>query len=75
MGINLPFNYAVGEETITPKYDPFYQDIELNQLLDITSDPIQRSNIEERAIDYTKRTSFNLIGVKKKKILKRKPIL
>ena len=66
-GINLPFNYAVGEETITPKYDPFYQDIELNQLLDITSDPIQRSNIEERAIDYTKRTSFNLIGVKKEK--------
>lgn len=66
-GINLPFNYAVGEETITPKYDPFYQDIELNQLLDITSDPIQRSNVEERAIDYTKRTSFNLIGVKKEK--------
>ena len=66
-GVNLPFNYAVGEETITPKYDPFYQDIELNQLLDITSDPTERANIEQRAIDYTKRTSFNLIGVKKEK--------
>jgi cell surface protein SprA len=66
-GINLPFNYAVGEETITPKFDPFYQDIELNQLLDITSDPTQRDNIEQRAIDYTKRTSINLIGVKKEK--------
>lgn len=66
-GINLPFNYAVGEETITPKFDPFYQDIELNQLLDITSDANERSNIEQRAIDYTKRTSFNLIGVKKEK--------
>ena len=66
-GINLPFNYAVGEETITPKYDPFYQDIELNQLLDITSNPSDRANYEERAIDYTKRTSFNLIGVKKEK--------
>ncbi len=66
-GVNLPFNYAVGEETITPKFDPFYQDIELNQLLDITSDPVERSNIEQRAIDYTKRTSFNLIGVKKEK--------
>ncbi|MCL9768939.1 cell surface protein SprA [Flavobacterium sp. HXWNR69] len=65
--VNLPFNYAVGEETITPKFDPFYQDIELNQLLDITSDATQRANIEQRAIDYTKRTSFNLIGVKKEK--------
>ncbi|MCK6607268.1 MAG: cell surface protein SprA [Flavobacterium sp.] len=66
-GINLPFNYAVGEETITPKFDPFYQDIELDQLLDITSDPEDRANYEQRAIDYTKRTSFNLIGVKKEK--------
>ena len=66
-GINLPFNYSVGEETITPKFDPFYQDIELDQLLDITSDPEDRANYEQRAIDYTKRTSFNLIGVKKEK--------
>lgn len=65
--VNLPLNYAVGEETITPKFDPFYQDIELNQLLNLTSDPTQRANIEQRAIDYTKRTSFNLIGVKKEK--------
>ena len=66
-GVNLPFNYAVGEETITPKYDPFYQDIELNQLLDITTDAAERANIENRAIDYTKRTSINFIGVKKEK--------
>ncbi|WP_430400011.1 cell surface protein SprA [Flavobacterium sp.] len=64
-GIKLPFNYAVGEETITPKFDPFYQDIQLNQLLDITSDPDERDNIENRAIDYTKRTSINFIGVRK----------
>ena len=60
-GINLPFNYGVGEQTITPKYDPFYQDIELQQLLDLTTNPTDRSNIENRAIDYTKRTSINLI--------------
>ncbi len=64
-GINLPFNYGVGETTITPKYDPYYQDIELNQMLDVTTDPVERSNIENRAIDYTKRTSINFIGVKK----------
>ncbi|WP_082084332.1 cell surface protein SprA [Flavobacterium sp. 316] len=66
-GITLPFNYAVGEETITPKYDPFYQDIELNQLLDVTTDAEQRSNLENRAIDYTKRTSINFIGVRKER--------
>ncbi|KGO96573.1 T9SS outer membrane translocon Sov/SprA [Flavobacterium enshiense] len=66
-GITIPFNYAVGEETITPKYDPFYQDIELEELLDVTQDPAERDNIEERAIDYTKRTSINFIGVKKER--------
>lgn len=64
-GINLPFNYAIGEETITPKYDPFYQDIELQDLLDETTNAEDRANIENRAIDYTKRTSLNFIGVKK----------
>jgi cell surface protein SprA len=72
-GINLPFNYGVGEQTITPKYDPFYQDIELQQLLDLTTNPTDRSNIENRAIDYTKRTSINLIGVKKEKNPEKKP--
>lgn len=65
--VNLPFNYAVGEQFITPKYDPLYQDIELNQILDATSDASRRSEIKNRAIDYTKRTSVNFIGVKKEK--------
>ena len=66
-GINLPFNYGVGEETITPQYDPFNQDIKLKQLLDNTYDPAEKSNIENRAIDYTKRKSINFIGVKKER--------
>jgi len=64
-GMTVPFNYAVGEETITPKFDPFYQDIELEQLLDVTQDEAEKRNIKNRAIDYTKRTSINFIGVKK----------
>ncbi|WP_370277494.1 cell surface protein SprA [Flavobacterium sp. J27] len=66
-GITLPFNYAVGEETVTPKYDPFYQDIELQQLIDNTSDQQEKDNIKNRAIDYTKRTSVNFIGVRKER--------
>jgi cell surface protein SprA len=66
-GINLPFNYAVGEETITPEYDPFNQDIKLKQLLDNTTDQAEKDNIERRAIDYTKRQSINFIGVRKER--------
>ena len=64
-GINLPFNYAVGEELITPEYDPFNQDIRLQQLIDNTTDAAERENMRNRAIDFTKRKSINFIGVKK----------
>lgn len=66
-GVNLPFNYGVGEEIITPEYDPFNQDIRLNQLLEYTTDAERKANIRNRAIDYTKRTSINFIGVRKEK--------
>jgi cell surface protein SprA len=65
--INLPFNYAIGEETITPEYDPFNEDIKLKQLLDNTTDAAERDNIKNRAVDYTKRKSINFIGVRKER--------
>ncbi|RYZ90149.1 MAG: cell surface protein SprA, partial [Proteobacteria bacterium] len=71
--VNLPLNYAVGEEIITPQYDPFYQDIKLDQLLDNTEDEAAKKNIENRAIDYTKRTSLNFIGVRKERAADKKP--
>jgi len=64
-GINLPFNYAIGEEVITPEYDPFNQDIKLDQLLRETTDQAEKDNIRTRAVDYTKRKSINFIGVRK----------
>jgi len=66
-GINLPFNYAIGEEIITPEYDPFNQDIKLKELLENTADRQKRDNISNRAIDYTKRKSINFIGVRKQR--------
>ncbi|WP_395065067.1 cell surface protein SprA [Flavobacterium sp.] len=71
-GVNLPFNYAIGEEFITPKYDPFNQDIELKQLIDVTADDAEKRNLKNRAIDYTKRKSINFIGVKKERGEKQK---
>ncbi len=64
-GVNLPFNYGIGEEFITPKYDPFNQDIELKQLINETADAAEKRNLKNRAMDYTKRRSINFIGVKK----------
>ncbi len=66
-GINLPFNYSIGEETITPEYDPQNLDIRLDELIDNTADETERRNIKNRAIDYTKRRSINFIGVKKER--------
>lgn len=66
-GINIPFNYSTGEEIVTPEYDPFQQDVRLDQLLDITQDPAERQFLKDRAIDYTKRKSINFIGVKKER--------
>lgn len=72
-GINLPFNYAIGEEIITPEYDPFNQDIKLKQLLSETTDADKKDNIRTRAIDYTKRKSINFIGVRKDRAAEQKP--
>jgi len=72
-GINLPFNYAIGEEVITPEYDPFNQDIKLDQLIRETTDQAEKDNIRTRAIDYTKRKSINFIGVRKDRAPEQKP--
>ena len=73
-GVQLPFNYGVGEELITPKYDPEYDDIELQERLDGATDATQRGVIENQAINYTKRQSINFIGVRKNKAQESKPM-
>ncbi|MBC7642138.1 MAG: cell surface protein SprA, partial [Flavobacterium sp.] len=74
-GINLPFNYGVGEQIITPKYDPFNLDIELKQVIDVTQNQSDKDNVLDRAIDYTKRRSINFIGVRKDRVGEKKPHL
>jgi len=72
-GVNVPFNFSTGEEIITPEYDPFNQDIKLQQLLNVTDDQAERDNIRERAIDYTKTKSISFIGVRKDRAAEQKP--
>ena len=71
--INLPFSYSVGEEIITPEYDPFYQDVQLDQITDLATTDAERENVKNRAIDYTKIKSINFIGVKKERAPDQKP--
>ncbi len=66
-GIQIPLNIGVGETIITPEYDPFYQDILLKDRMDISSRESQRDSIRNQAIDYTKRKSISLIGIRKLK--------
>ena len=70
-GIKIPFNYGVGEEVITPKYDPLYQDLELETIID--EDPDNEDFYRNRAEDYTKRKSINFIGVRKERTGEAKP--
>ncbi|WP_163409827.1 T9SS outer membrane translocon Sov/SprA [Flavobacterium ajazii] len=66
-GINLPFNYAASETTITPKYDPENPDVTLETMLNAAETEQERANIKNRAIDYTKTTSINFIGIRKER--------
>ena len=64
-GVQIPLNYNVGVTKITPEYDPFYQDLFLKDRLETASSDFERKAIENQAIDYTKRKSISLIGVRK----------
>lgn len=69
-GIQLPFNYAVGEQIITPEYDEFYRDIKLQTQLDNTTNQDSILKVNE---NYTKRKSINFIGVRKNRTTDKKP--
>ena len=64
-GIKVPLSVNLGEEFLTPEYDPFYQDILLKDRMDSSERSSQRDSIKDQAVFYTKRKSINLIGVRK----------
>ncbi|WP_405380419.1 cell surface protein SprA [Maribacter sp. LLG6340-A2] len=64
-GIQIPFNYGISEQVITPEFDPVYDDLKLNDLIDAAPDQETADEIREQAEDYTKRTSINVIGLRK----------
>ncbi|WP_417936282.1 cell surface protein SprA [Flagellimonas ochracea] len=63
--LQLPFNYGISETLITPEFDPVYDDLKLDDRIAAATTPEDAETIKEQAEDYTKRTSINLIGVRK----------
>ncbi|MBD0778295.1 cell surface protein SprA [Maribacter sp. ANRC-HE7] len=64
-GVQIPFNYGISEEIITPEFDPVYDDLKLEDRIAAATTEEAADKILEQAEDYTKRTSINLIGVRK----------
>ncbi len=73
-GVKLPFSYSFAEETITPQFDPQFEDIELETRLDNAANDADRETIREQSEEYTKRQSVNLIGVRKERTGESKPM-
>tara|TARA_B100001167_G_scaffold129441_2_gene81108 strand:+ start:21050 stop:28360 length:7311 start_codon:yes stop_codon:yes gene_type:complete len=73
-GVKVPFNYAKGNQTITPQYDPLYTDIKLEQSLANAANAAARDSIENVAIERTTRESINFIGVRKERTGDKKPM-
>ncbi|NDV43292.1 cell surface protein SprA [Muricauda sp. 40Bstr401] len=63
--LQLPFNYGISETLITPEFDPVYDDLKLDDRIAAASTAEEAETIKKQAEDYTKRTSINLIGVRK----------
>ncbi|KPM31355.1 Protein involved in gliding motility SprA [Croceitalea dokdonensis DOKDO 023] len=64
-GLQIPFNYGISETLITPEFDPVYDDLKLADRIAAADTQEDAETIREQAEDYTKRTSVNLIGVRK----------
>jgi len=63
--LQIPFNYGISEQLITPEFDPVYDDLKLDDRIAAAATAEEADAIREQAEDYTKRTSINFIGVRK----------
>lgn len=63
--LQIPFNYGISEQIITPEFDPVYDDLRLQDRIAAAGNATEADQIRQQAEDYTKRTSINFIGVRK----------
>ena len=63
--LRIPVHYDISETYETPEYNPLNPDIKYKDDLSTFKDPAQRDSIRQISQDYTKRTSFNVVNMKK----------
>ncbi len=63
--LQIPFNYGISEQLVTPEFDPVYDDLRLEDRIATAATQQEADEIREQAEDYTKRTSINFIGIRK----------
>ena len=64
-GLTIPLSFSSGETLITPEYDPFYEDLKLDNRIQTSKRISQRDSIRNQSTDYTRRKSISLIGIRK----------
>ncbi len=62
--VRAPLFYSYSKETYSPEYDPYNQDIKLDESLEYANSDSERDSIKEIAQDITTVESFSLSGVK-----------
>lgn len=62
--VSIPLYYAYSNQTNTPKYDPFDQDVTLNESLDIAQTKAERDSIKNLAQTKVTTKSLSLTNVK-----------
>lgn len=65
--LNIPFAYSISEQKITPEYDPNNPDLKLKDAINNANTQSEKDQIKDRSVEYAKRTSINLIGVRKER--------
>ena len=65
--LKIPFSYSVGETLIIPEYDPFFQDLKLEDRINLAERQSLKDSIRWQAINYTQNRNISFIGVQKVK--------
>jgi cell surface protein SprA len=63
-GVQLPLFVGYNQNVSTPKYDPYNQDVVLNNELDAARNAASRDSIRKAAQEFTSITSINLTNVR-----------
>ena len=69
-GIQIPISYTKSKELSNPKYDSYYDDLELNSILDITQN---KDSVTSQSKMLSNSKSFSILGLSKRKTNNKKP--